>query len=270
MNQSVLVSRQKVPVTFDEKILEVEKESIMDDSKIKNYINGMSNEISQKEFDINGIKIDFQRKAGSKTLFYGTTVNITRKPDNKFVPGISLLRGNSACLLLILISRTDPNKKWVVLKKEFRPAVSRELKKEWLTELPACIIFENQMSNTNFIKSVCDELNLKIKDEKFPKFTDLTNVFLKDPHMIPSSGGCDEKIKIFSASFYVNDEDVKIFEESETEKYTSDKNMSIKIKKLDEGGFIDHPVNDMKIFSSLILYKNYLRKIGEVPILNKK
>jgi ADP-sugar diphosphatase len=158
-------------------------------------------------------------------------LDATDKRSNQPVPGIIFLRGDAVAVYIII---EVEDTRYVILTKQIRAPLGKLIE-----EIPAGMMDADNNFTGVAIKEISEETGLDA-----PNFRDL--IPLGD--IIPSAGGCDEKIKLFLWKTKIKKE---LLEQMKTKIYGAEnENESIKL-----------------VFIPFEEYENELLKIGDVKAI---
>jgi len=206
---------KNIPITFIEKYSDAEIDKILSSHKLINYVD---RNLKHKNVEIKSIRID-------KVNFFGSNVGfIYLESDiyvnNKKAPGIAFIRGDSVGILLVLKTKTPTNyiEEYTILVEQYRHNIGKFSK-----GIPAGMIDQEGQVTSTAIKEIEEEvgdLNIKEKDLKY-----LTEYF-------PSSGGCDEKMELYSASVFVEYNKLMNFQDRITGSEKENEEITLDVVKL--------------------------------------
>lgn len=197
-------------ILFHWEITENEKQQMLSSEKWKNWHEKVSN-----NFKINTIFIEKINFFGNRVGFIKLYVDAINR-NNKHLPGIVNLRGDSVSVLFII---NYGNEKYAALVEQGRTPVG-----DYIFENPAGMMDEDNHVAGVAIKEVEEELGVKIESENLEKLG----------WAYTSPGGQDEKVTYYSHEITMSKEEMANLDNKVTGEDGSNEDILVKLVGLNE------------------------------------
>jgi ADP-sugar diphosphatase len=239
----VSINDKKILLTWKHEISESEKLKIHTDiNKSKAFIDWIKNiegHLTYGKYDMKTIKIEDINMFGPRVGFLKVEADILNS-QNKKIPGVSLLRGNSVAMLMILLD--ENNQRHTILTVQPRVPTGNMN----FTEIPAGMMDENGDFGGVAAKEMKEEVGIEI-DTK-----DLFNLTNQTGGLYTSPGVLDENIQIFLFVAYIKNTDLLKLNNKCTGVIEEGETITLKVSKY-EDTIRDAP--DMKTMCAVHLYE---------------
>ena len=158
-----------------------------------------------------------------------------KNKDNKPLPGIVFMRGNSVAILILIQSE---NKVYTVLVKQDRVPVGQSI-----YEIPAGML-DNNTFKSAAVKELHEEVGITIRSDS-EHFTELSD------GVYPSPGGSDECISLCVYRAIATPDQISKLNKRQTGETSEDEHITVFVETFDEAL---NKCKDMKFFSAIALY----------------
>jgi 8-oxo-dGTP pyrophosphatase MutT (NUDIX family) len=211
--------------------------------------------MSDRRFDVKSIEIQSVDMFGPRVGFIKLKADVERRecddPSKKKIPAICFLRGGAAAILMKIRCR-ETGHLFTILTVQARVPVGDF---EHL-EIPAGMVDDSSFRGTA-AKELDEEAGISLGPSQMVCLSDLAG---HQQGMFPSSGGCDESIKIYLAQLEMSHSDIASLQGKLTGEIGSSE--SIRLKLIDFDDVCSVP--DAKALSAKALH-DYLSRQGKIP-----
>lgn len=228
---------------FNETQLNCFKES----KQFQDWLREFNSNYDNKKYNLQQIELTDLDMFGMSVGFSKFTVYIKDKETGVFLPGITVLRGKSIGILVVVKCRDNidiPNK--IVLTKQFRAAASKEI-----LEIPAGMLDGSNNPCGKAIDELKEETGIILKGSDLFNLTKFVGI---QDGIYMSPGLLDEKIELFSTELLLTENEIKELETRNTGVLEQGEIIKLVTMNLHEA----YNIPDAKLLSALLLYQQYL------------
>lgn len=217
-------------------------------SKLKTLNTIETTEIIVSDVDLFGDRVGFV-KAKAISTFKGTESQL---------PGIAFLRGGAVSILCILYPTEETQEPRVILTRQARIPVGSS----GMIELPAGMLDASGDFSGMAAQELKEECGINIRSDQLVDLTEMA--FDSEPWVYPSSGGCDEFVKLFLYQEKMPLANIIEMEDRLGGLYEHGERISLRVVKLSQVWKI---TRDVKAHCSLYLL-DQLKKEGKIATLS--
>jgi 8-oxo-dGTP pyrophosphatase MutT (NUDIX family) len=198
---------------------------------------------------VEGIEVTDLNRFGSRLGFSKFTARVRDTVSGVYVPGITLLRGDSVAVMVVIRCSDDavmPRK--ILLTKQFRTPVGGEV-----LELVAGMMDDSQQLKGKAIDELREEAGIKLEGKDLFNLTQWAGI--KDGIMM-SPGLLDERIHLFFTEIEMTRDQILNLQDQEHGVRGEGEVIRLQTINIDDA----HKIGDAKLLSAVYLYQNYLQK----------
>lgn len=198
---------------------------------------------------VEAIEVTDLNRFGPRLGFSKFTARVRDTVSGVYVPGITLLRGDSVAVMVIIRCSDDPYMpKKLLLTKQFRTPVGKEV-----LELVAGMMDDSQQLKGKAIDELREESGIELDGKDLFNLTQWAGM---EEGIMMSPGLLDEHIHLFFTEIELSREDILNLEDQEHGVRGEGEVIRLHTIPLQDA----YKIGDAKLLSAVYLYQNYLQK----------
>ncbi|KAI8904691.1 hypothetical protein EDD86DRAFT_212568 [Gorgonomyces haynaldii] len=231
------IGRFQVPITLKYPQLQEHVPKVLEFVPFRNWVSRLENDLLKSQLTPQKIELQDVDFFGSRIGFVKVKADILNE-DGKLMPGIAFLRGDAVG---VLVRITSIDEHYAVLVEQPRVPLGQRF-----LELPAGMLDGSK----NFVGVAAQELEeecgIKIEPSDLKELT--------KEALVPSGGGCDERIRLFLVDKHMDKQELLNLQDRIGGLQDHGERITIKIVKWQD---IPSVTADMKAFCALKLLENF-------------
>eukprot|EP01029_Cantina_marsupialis_P029244 TRINITY_DN779995_c0_g1_i1.p1 TRINITY_DN779995_c0_g1~~TRINITY_DN779995_c0_g1_i1.p1 ORF type:complete len:271 (-),score=82.74 TRINITY_DN779995_c0_g1_i1:59-799(-) len=240
----VVIGDYKANLTFESHIEPAIIEKVQQSEKFKEWVDLVSKD---KALEIKGIHIQSVDMFGAKNVGF-IKFKTQATVDGQRIPGIVFMRGGAVAILMILKCGEE---KFALMTAQPRVPLGSSS----FLEVPAGMIDGEGCVKGVAVKEIQEETGFEIKSEELFDLSGFAHGHLAyNKGMVPSAGGCDEFIRLFSWEQEVSPEKLAELQGKCTGLRDHGEMITLEVVPLEN---LWRSTPDAKTLSALFLYEKY-------------